>query len=87
MSSRKKHEIVGLALGFIVTASALVIAVVVSGNYEDLGDRSVPFIYAPGAATLGAGAALAYAENRLVPAVAIDVVKGLHKLVLSVYRS
>ncbi len=83
----KTNEIVGLCIGMVVTAGAIVIAVVLSGNYEDLGDRSLPFIYAPGAASLGIGAALAYVENKLVPSFAIDLAKGIRKLLLGIYRS
>lgn len=86
-ASLKRDELMGLTIGLAVTAAAIVIAVVVSGNYEDLGDRSLPFIYAPGAATLGIGAALAYTENRLVPSVVVDLARGVRKLLLGIYRS
>jgi hypothetical protein len=85
--STRTNEIIGCVIGMVIAAAVLVIAVVISGNYEDLGDRSVPFIYAPAAATIGVGAALAYVEDALVPDVAISALRGLRRLALGFYRS
>ena len=83
--SMRRRELLGALAGMAVAAIAVSIAVVISGNYEDLGDRSLPFIYAPGAGVLGFIVALAIADGKPVPDAIAAVLGGLRRLATKLY--